>query len=74
MMGIQSLMFSLSQMIFVLAVEHIIVLVLMQTGLEPNVVLFFDCPEEEMVKRVLNRNEVSICYIFSPIQICKSSC
>ncbi|KAJ6339316.1 hypothetical protein OIU77_007305 [Salix suchowensis] len=27
------------------------------TGLEPNVVLFFDCPEEEMVKRVLNRNE-----------------
>ncbi|KAJ9139992.1 hypothetical protein P3X46_030680 [Hevea brasiliensis] len=26
-------------------------------GAEPNVVLFFDCPEEEMVKRVLNRNE-----------------
>ncbi|PPD88306.1 hypothetical protein GOBAR_DD14764 [Gossypium barbadense] len=26
-------------------------------GVEPNVVLFFDCPEEEMVKRVLNRNE-----------------
>ncbi|GAV64867.1 ADK domain-containing protein [Cephalotus follicularis] len=26
-------------------------------GTEPNVVLFFDCPEEEMVKRVLNRNE-----------------
>lgn len=26
-------------------------------GLEPNVVLFFDCPEEEMVKRVLNRNQ-----------------
>ncbi|CAN1842687.1 Probable UMP-CMP kinase 2 [Linum perenne] len=26
-------------------------------GLEPNAVLFFDCPEEEMVKRVLNRNE-----------------
>ena len=74
MMGIQSLMFSLSQMIFVLAVEHIIVLVLMQTGLEPNVVLFFDCPEEEMVKRVLNRNQVCICYIFFPIQICKSSC
>ncbi|KAL9237072.1 hypothetical protein vseg_011661 [Gypsophila vaccaria] len=23
----------------------------------PNLVLFFDCPEEEMVKRVLNRNE-----------------
>ncbi|CAK7337068.1 unnamed protein product [Dovyalis caffra] len=45
------------QMIFVLVVEHVIMLVLMQTGLEPNVVLFFDCPEEEMVKRVLNRNE-----------------
>ncbi|XP_022731335.1 UMP-CMP kinase isoform X3 [Durio zibethinus] len=26
-------------------------------GVEPNVVLFFDCPEEEMVKRVLNRNQ-----------------
>ncbi|XP_031393828.1 UMP-CMP kinase isoform X2 [Punica granatum] len=24
---------------------------------DPDVVLFFDCPEEEMVKRVLNRNE-----------------
>ncbi|OAY30487.1 UMP-CMP kinase isoform X2 [Manihot esculenta] len=33
-----------------IAFEHII-------GVEPNVVLFFDCPEEEMVKRVLNRNE-----------------
>ncbi|KAE8657195.1 UMP-CMP kinase [Hibiscus syriacus] len=26
-------------------------------SVEPNVVLFFDCPEEEMVKRVLNRNQ-----------------
>ncbi|XP_039046749.1 probable UMP-CMP kinase 2 isoform X1 [Hibiscus syriacus] len=26
-------------------------------GVEPNVVLFFDCPEEEMVKRLLNRNQ-----------------
>lgn len=26
-------------------------------GAEPNIVLFFDCPEEEMIKRVLNRNE-----------------
>ncbi|XP_057798366.1 UMP-CMP kinase-like isoform X2 [Salvia miltiorrhiza] len=24
---------------------------------EPDIVLFFDCPEEEMVKRVLNRNQ-----------------
>ncbi|CAH2077996.1 unnamed protein product, partial [Thlaspi arvense] len=26
-------------------------------GSDPDVVLFFDCPEEEMVKRVLNRNQ-----------------
>ncbi|XP_024024410.1 UMP-CMP kinase isoform X2 [Morus notabilis] len=26
-------------------------------GTEPNVVLFFECPEAEMVKRVLDRNE-----------------
>lgn len=26
-------------------------------GAEPDIVLFFDCPVEEMVKRVLNRNE-----------------
>ncbi|KAJ1426502.1 UMP-CMP kinase [Sesbania bispinosa] len=26
-------------------------------GSEPNLVLFFDCPEEEMVKRVLSRNQ-----------------
>jgi len=53
-------------MIFVLAVERIIMLVLMQLGLEPNVVLFFDCPEEEMVKRVLNRNQVHIRNIVFP--------
>ncbi|KAF8380464.1 hypothetical protein HHK36_027950 [Tetracentron sinense] len=29
----------------------------MQIGAEPNIVLFFDCPEEEMVKRVLSRNQ-----------------
>ncbi|XP_068330657.1 UMP-CMP kinase-like isoform X2 [Pyrus communis] len=28
-------------------------------GTEPNVVLFFDCPEQEMVKRVLNRNQIN---------------
>lgn len=32
----------------------------MQIGVEPNLVLFFDCPEEEMVKRVLGRNQVNI--------------
>ncbi|KAL1558874.1 UMP-CMP kinase-like isoform X1 [Salvia divinorum] len=26
-------------------------------GVEPDIVLFFDCPKEEMVKRVLNRNQ-----------------
>ncbi|KAI4344873.1 hypothetical protein L6164_012059 [Bauhinia variegata] len=26
-------------------------------GAEPDMVLFFDCPEDEMVKRVLNRNQ-----------------
>jgi UMP-CMP kinase len=26
-------------------------------------VLFFDCPEQEMVKRVLNRNQVGTCTI-----------
>ncbi|CAL0329445.1 unnamed protein product [Lupinus luteus] len=26
-------------------------------GAEPNIVLFFDCPEQEMVKRVLSRNQ-----------------
>lgn len=30
----------------------------MQIGAEPNFVLFFHCPEEEMVKRLLSRNEV----------------
>lgn len=32
------------------AFEHIV-------GAEPSLVLFFDCPEEEMVKRVLSRNQ-----------------
>lgn len=32
----------------------------MQIGNEPDIVLFFDCPEEVMVKRVLNRNEVRV--------------
>ncbi|KAG1354748.1 putative UMP-CMP kinase [Cocos nucifera] len=29
----------------------------LMVGVEPDLVLFFDCPEEEMVKRVLNRNQ-----------------
>lgn len=36
----------------------------MQTGAEPNIVLFFDCPEEEMVKRVLSRNQVPFSVFF----------
>jgi len=62
-------------MIFALAVEHIIMSVLMQTGLEPSVVIFFDCPEEEMAKRVLNRNHVLMHYIvFLPLKLCHSNC
>jgi len=37
----------------------------MQIGAEPNIVLFFDCPVEEMVKRVLSRNQVLVNYISS---------
>jgi len=28
-----------------------------QVGREPDVVVFFDCPEDEMVKRLLGRNQ-----------------
>jgi UMP-CMP kinase len=28
-----------------------------QTGTEPDLVIFFDCPEDEMVKRLLGRNQ-----------------
>jgi UMP-CMP kinase len=28
------------------------------TGIEPEFILFFDCPEEEMEKRILSRNQV----------------
>lgn len=31
---------------------------MLQTGIEPAFVLFFDCPEEEMERRILNRNQV----------------
>lgn len=34
-----------------------------QTGTEPDLVLFFDCPEDEMVKRLLSRNQVGLCTI-----------
>ncbi|KAJ8772112.1 hypothetical protein K2173_027289 [Erythroxylum novogranatense] len=37
--------------------ENRMFFLLMQVGTEPNLVLFFDCPEEEMIKRVLNRNQ-----------------
>lgn len=30
----------------------------LQTGIEPSMVLFFDCHEEEMERRLLSRNEV----------------
>ena len=35
----------------------------MQIGAEPDIVLFFDCPEDEMVKRVLSRNQVLIKFL-----------
>jgi thymidylate kinase len=30
----------------------------LQTGIEPTFVLYFDCPEEEMERRLLSRNQV----------------
>nr|GMC89407.1 UMP-CMP kinase 3 [Ipomoea batatas]GMC91253.1 UMP-CMP kinase 3 [Ipomoea batatas] len=30
---------------------------ILQTGIQPDFVLFFDCPEEEMEKRLLSRNQ-----------------
>lgn len=41
----------------------------MKTGAEPNIVLFFDCPEEEMVNRVLNRNQVLMHYMIAESQL-----
>ena len=35
-----------------------------QTGTEPDLVLFFDCPEDEMVKRLLSRNQVGLRTIY----------
>ena len=35
-----------------------------QTGTEPDLVVFFDCPEDLMVKRLLSRNQVGLCTIF----------
>lgn len=39
----------------------------LQVGTEPNVVLFFECPEAEMVKRVLDRNQVPVCFRMNQI-------
>ena len=36
-----------------------------QTGTEPDLVIFFDCPEDEMVKRLLGRNQVGISTSYS---------
>lgn len=32
---------------------------MIQTGIEPQFILFFDCSEEEMQKRLLSRNQVT---------------
>lgn len=41
------------------------VLWLLQTGIEPAFVLFFDCPEEEMERRLLSRNQVGFVFLFN---------
>ena len=33
---------------------------LVQTGITPEFILFFDCPEDEMERRVLGRNQVNL--------------
>lgn len=38
--------------------EKYIDMVILQTGIEPQFILFFDCPEEEMERRLLGRNQV----------------
>lgn len=44
----------------------------LQTGIEPQFVLFFDCPEEEMEKRLLGRNQVWFLHVaFCIIIVCK---
>ena len=44
------------------AIPDFVVLIVMtgglQTGIEPEFVLFFECPEEEMERRLLSRNQV----------------
>lgn len=37
----------------------------MQTGIVPEFILFFDCPEEEMERRLLGRNQVRHDLLFS---------
>lgn len=37
---------------------------ILQIQLEPDFVLFFDCPEEELIKRLLNRNQVNFALLF----------
>ncbi|RWW01777.1 hypothetical protein GW17_00035166 [Ensete ventricosum] len=33
------------------------------TKIEPEFILFFNCPEEEMEQRLLSRNQVIICFL-----------
>lgn len=37
--------------------------IIMQVKIKPEFVLFFDCPEEELTRRILNRNQVSLMQI-----------
>lgn len=43
---------------------------MLQLKIEPDAVLFFDCSEEEMIRRLLNRNQVSICTFFHVYLFC----
>lgn len=40
------------------ALKCMINMAFLQTGIEPQFILFFDCPEEEMERRLLGRNQV----------------
>lgn len=44
------------------ACQHVngVFLGFLQTGIIPEFILFFDCPEDEMERRVLGRNQVDI--------------
>jgi len=38
-------------------------MLVVQTKIEPAFVLFFNCPEEEMERRILSRNQVGLLWL-----------